>query len=123
MFRLSSGSLAMIEINFLSKHRDFGSFTYSQQTICISIKTYQYKEKQIKKRKALMQFRKCIVLATWLHVAGRCFFRLCQTVAIYISLRDVLRVFNFSPTLFKVQKVNRMKYVACTIMHKAQHEI
>lgn len=70
-----------------------------------------------------MQFRKGIVLATWLHVAGRCSFLLCQTVAIYISLRDVLRVFNFSPTLFKVQKVNRMKYMACTIMHKAQHEI
>ena len=89
----------MIEINFLSKHRDFGSFTYSQQTICISIKTYQYKEKQIKKRKALMQFRKCIVLATWLRVAGRCYFLLRRTIAIYISLRDVLRIFKFSIAL------------------------
>lgn len=66
-----------------------------------------------------MQFRKGIVLATWLHVAGRCYFLLRQTRAIYISPRDVLRVFNFSLALFKVQKVNKMKYVACTVMHKA----
>ena len=119
MFRLSSGSLAMIEINFLSKHRDFGSFTYSQQTICISIKTWQCKGKKNQKIKASMQFIKGLVLATWLHVVGTCSFLLRRTMAIYLSLWDVLTVFNFPLALFKFQKVNTMKYVACTIMHKA----
>ena len=32
----------MTEMNFLPEQRDFGSFTYSQRAICISIKIGQY---------------------------------------------------------------------------------
>ena len=116
---LSSGSLLITEITFFPEQLDFGSFTYSKQSICISIKTWQCKGKKNQKIKASMQFIKGLVLATWLHVVGTCSFLLRRTMAIYLSLWDVLTVFNFPLALFKFQKVNTMKYVACTIMHKA----
>ena len=106
--RLSLGSLAMTEMNFLPEHR-FGSFTYSQWAISINIKTYQYRGKINKKiKKISIQFTKCILLATWLHIVGRCYFLFHRIVAIYISVRNVFKVFNVSRRLCKVQKVNRM---------------